>query len=439
MATVTNLAPEHAVQERLAVSESPMRASTASPAAFPAPLPATGEVRVLRSPGEIEALRGFWTRHQTHPNCDIDFYLKVVASNSSVLRPHVLVLYRDAEPQALLAGRLDQSSVDLRVGYKTMFALPAPTLTFLHGGFMGQQTPENCAALVQSILGSLHKGEAPAAYFNHIQTDGSLYAALEKLSDSDCLPSFLARRNHRGMTLAKSAEDFLRLLSSKERNNQKRRTKRLLEEFGEGVRLECYRSPDDLEILVRDVNAVAQKTYQRTLGVGFEDTAKNREQLQTGLAHGWMRAWVLYLNNLPCAFWMGNVYARSFYSGFTGYDPAYSKYSPGMYLLLKGLEQLCDENGDGHIRTADFGLGDAEWKVIIGNLEWQEAPVYLFSPHGRGYFLNLIQKATESMDVAGKKLLTNTKVLARVKRLWRDRLNQEGKPGSGGPKSPPTP
>jgi hypothetical protein len=430
MATVTNLASEHPEPAPLAPGLGTRARTDAAQ---------TTEVRVLRDVREIEAVRDFWMKHQTHPNCDIDFYLKIVSSHSTVLRPHVLVLYRGEKPQALLAGRLDQSSVDLKLGYKKIFGLQTPTLTFLHGGLMGEKTPENCAEFVRSIVRSLAKGEAPAAYFNHIRTDGPLFAELQKVPESECHSSFLTRNNHRGMTLAKNAEDFLRLLSSKERNNQKRRTKRLQEEFGERIRLECYRSPSDLEVLVRDINAVAQKTYQRTLGVGFEDSPQNREQLQTGLAHGWMRAYVLYLADQPCAFWMGNVYSTSFYSGFTGYDPAYSKCSPGMYLLLKALERLCSENADGHVCTADFGLGDAEWKVIIGNLEWQEAPVYLFSSQGRGYFLSLTQKATQTMDIAAKKLLTQTKVLARVKRLWRDRLNQAGNKGSNEQKNHPAP
>ncbi len=385
------------------------------------------EVRVLRNAQELEGIRDFWMNSAEHPNCDLNFYLQVVSSKATVLRPHVLVLFRGQQPEAVLVGRLDKGRVDFQLGYKRIFGLRARTLTFLHGGFMGERTPENCAMLLRSVVRSLAEGEAHVAYFNHIRTDEPLYMEMQKLADPHCRRSFTTPLNHRGMTLARSSEEFLGLLSSKERNNQKRRTKRLQEDFSGQVRLSCYRLPSDLETIVRDINEIAQKTYQRTLGVGFEDTPETRQQLRFALDRDWMRAYVLYLADRPCAFWMGNVYAKTFYSGFTGYDSVYSKYAPGMYLLLKALEQLCAENSDGRVRATDFGLGDSEWKLILGDLKWQEAPVRLFSPTARGLWLSLIHSATQTLDVAGKKALKRLQLIAHVKRLWRKRLRQDEK------------
>lgn len=381
------------------------------------------EVRVLRSLDDLERVREFWTAHQTHPNCDFDFYRKIITSRSSILRPHLLALYREQKPEAILAGRLDKGSVDLNLGYKKFVGFRATILTFLHGGLMGNKSAANCAQLLQSTLQSLAEGEADVAYFNHVPTHESLYTEMFNLPRSAGCRSFSPAMSHRGMSLATSGEQFLCLLSSKERNNQKRRAKRLQEEFGGQVRLCCYRSPADFETMIHDINDIAQKTYQRSLGVGFEDTPEVRQQLQLALSHGLMRAYVLYLADHPTAFWMGNVYAKTFYSGFTGYDPAYSKFAPGMFLLLKVLEQICIENPEGQIRAADFGLGDAEWKLILGDLEWQECTAFLFSPSARGRMLGIAHRAAQKLNVAGKQALERFQLLSKVKRRWRDRLS----------------
>ncbi len=383
------------------------------------------EARVLRSFEELEGIRDFWTQHQIHPNCDFDFYSHIVKTRPSIQRPHVVVLYRDHQPVAALVGRLENGTVDLRVGYKKVLGLRSRTLTFLHGGLIGDASAENCAEMARSVIRSLDDAEAEVAYFNHLRTGGPLFSEILKLDCSPRRRRVAARSNHRGMTLFKTGQEFLSSLSSRERNNQKRRLKRLNEEFSGQVRISCYRQRADLETMVQDINRIARGTYQRSLGVGFEDNADNRQQLEIALTRGWMRAYVLYLADRPSAFWMGNVFSNIFYSGFTGYDPALSKYAPGMFLLLKALEQLCEENSDGGIRTADFGLGDAEWKHVVGDLKWEEAPIYLFSQTSRGRLLNLTFNTSKVLDAIGKKALGRLQLVGRVKRAWRNRLTKQ--------------
>lgn len=62
------------------------------------------------------------------------------------------------------------------------------------------------------------------------------------------------------------------------------------------------------------------------------------------------------------------------------YDPKYSKHSPGMFLIIRVIEGLCDRHGSDKVTEVDFGLGDAQYKAVIGNREWQESSVYMTSP-----------------------------------------------------------
>jgi Acetyltransferase (GNAT) domain len=383
-------------------------------------------VRVLRTTSEIEEVREFWERWQKHPNCDFDFYRKVLQTAPGMQRPHILVAYRGDIPEAMLIGRIEETTVDFSIGYKRIAALPVRCLTFLHGGYVGNSTAETAAEFLKSIRGALSEGEAVAVYFNHLRTDDALYREMSRVPPSFWHMSSGEQRNHRGMTLGDGADGFRRSLSSKERNNQKRREKRIQEEFKDKARIQRYASASELDRMIQDVDCVARKTYQRALGVGFEDTPSMRERLRMEAERGWLRAYVLYLDEQPCAFWMGDVYAGTFYSGFTGYDSDYSKYAPGMFLLLKAMELVCEEQAK-TLRTANFGLGDAEWKQIIGNLEWQETPVYLFPRSAKGAILTAMQRGSSFLNSFGKRILGQNNSIAKVKKAWRVRLSRKGK------------
>jgi CelD/BcsL family acetyltransferase involved in cellulose biosynthesis len=402
------------------VTEEPIRETSASVPSSPKSIPLT--VEVFRDLKDLQRIKNEWTALQQHPNCDFDFYSGVVSSTDSILRPHVIVVSRDGSPITMLVGRIDRGTVDFNIGYKKLFGFAAKNLTFLHGGFVGEKSTEISRVLIDSLSESLRTGEADVCYFNHLRVDEDLFNQLLKISNRQGYLSRFAQRKHRGTSLAPSGEGYLKTLTSKERNNQKRRTKRILEDFPNN-RIQCYQDPVDFERAVADIDQVAQKTYQRALGVAFSNTPEARRRLRNEMDRGWFRGYVLYLNDQPAAFWLGTAFGDTFYSGFTGYDPAWSKYAPGMYLLLKALELLCESNPDGRLKKTDFGLGDAEWKIVIGNQEWEEAPVSIFAPNSKGRLLRRTRWATEIFDAAAKRLLTRFQLLAKVKRLWRRELS----------------
>jgi len=378
--------------------------------------------KVLRSAGELPSLEQEWICWQRHPNCDFHFYQTVIESLTSAIRPHIIVAYRDGVPVGMLVGRLDKSSVDLSVGYKRLVGVPARSLTLLHGGWVGEKSAEVAEAFAKSIQQSLEAREADFAYFNHLRTDGELYRIVSQLAQDGSQGAIGLQRNHRGMNLYSTAAEFVKHLGTKERNNQKRRTRKLEEDFGDRAQVKSFGSVIDLDVLIRDVDQIAKKTYQRALGVGFEDNPDTRNRMTTEAGRGWLRGYVLYLDAAPVAFWLGSCYGTTFYSGFTGYDPAYGKYSPGMFLLIKALGEICEQNSDGVLKIADFGLGDAEWKQVIGDLEWADVPVWIFAPSAKGSLLRSIRAASGLLDGAARATLRRLNLVARVKKVWRKSL-----------------
>lgn len=380
-------------------------------------------IRVIRSIPELEQLRSTWESWQHHPNSDIDFYLTILGTRPEIVRPHVIVINRGGCPEAMLVGRLELKKLETKVGYASLLTKNTPTLTFLYGGLLGSSSPEGSEALVRNIMNSLSHGEADLAYFNHLKADSPLYRAAVKvpgrLSRDHC-PSL---RVHRSMTVPGSVEEFHRRLSVKVRKNLKWQAKKLLQEYAGKVSVRCFRGVGDLERMIQDVEGIARKTYQRGLEVGFVDSPEMRLRLLLEARKNWLRGYVLYIDNVPCAFWIGTLYLGTFHSDFMGYNPNFRKYSPGMFLIVKVIEDFCnrDDNGE-QVPEIDFGLGDAQYKEVLGDLEWNDASLYIFSPRFKGVSLNLMRVPAIMLERVARGALEQTGLLGRVKKTWRSTM-----------------
>jgi hypothetical protein len=338
------------------------------------------QIRILRTREEIEALRGFWNGCCSSRDADLDFYLFIVDLYPETLRPHVVVLYDGDTPKALLAGRLDASSLSVRVGY---LAFPVPKmriLQFVHGGWLGDISRANAKLLIGSIVETLSAGEA----------------------------------------VPETAGAFLSSLSKKERYQQRKRVLGIEQDFS-NCKIELFTTLDRIERLMRDAEAVAKLSYQRGLGIGFSEAPTIKARLEFEARMGWLRAYVLYLDAHPTAFWIGSLRNGTFLSDYLAFDPAYAQYGPGLYLIVRVMEELC---GAGREQTAavkrvDFGIGDASYKERLSNNHWHESSVYIFAPNIKALWVNALRSVAGVMNHSAKELMSKAPLLGKIKRMWR--------------------
>lgn len=377
-----------------------------------------GKVRILtaRSVQEVEAIRDIWTSWRWNPNADIDFYQQVLRSRPKILRPHVLILYRDGLPVAMLVGRLELGQVVARLGYARLFSARARTLTFIYGGQAGDLSAENSGILISEIIRSLREGVADLAEFRFVGTNTPLYQTLVQYPGFSCRDRFPQAQSHWKLVLPNKVDEIYCRLSGKARKHLRQQAKKMLEEFVGNVKITCFRRYEELDHMFQDIEEVARKTYARGLGFGFVDNQEMRECMQLEAEKGWLRAYVLYLANRPAAFWIGNLYDGKFFGNFLGYDDRWGKYSPGTFLMTKTLEEFCAEG----IEEVDWGLGDADYKRHFANCSWNEASIQIFAPTIRGATLNAIRIPSIFIDRVIKKALERAQILHRIKRLWRD-------------------
>jgi hypothetical protein len=417
-------------------SELQAEAPAISPYGTPSVLPIANEavsteasIRTFRSTSEIQEIRSIWTAWQHHPNSDLDFFQVILRSRPVILRPHVIVLYRGQRPHAMLIGRIEEKKVGFKIGYGTPFKVRARLLTFIYAGLLGRPSTEDCEVMVREILTSLRQGEADAALLANLNVDSPLFRCATRV------PGFWARdllpvpQTHWSMTLPASVDELYRRMPEHHRAEIRRKAKKLVSTYKGRVTISSFRDRGEVDRMVRDVEDVARKTYQRGLGVGFSDNEEMRQRLRLDAQIGRLRGYLLYIAEQPCAFWIGSQYGETFHGEYVGYDPAYGKHSPGMFLTMRVIDELCRSNGGEKVREIDFGFGDAPYKNLLADRKWQEASVYIFGPTLTGVGLNLLRRPAIAVDRIARGVLERTNLLARVKKLWRQRARQKQSAG----------
>jgi len=377
-------------------------------------------VRVARSIEELEALRPAWLELQgSFVTTDLDYYLTVLRHKPGVRRPHVVLLERDGRPELMIVGRIEDANLTFRLGYRKIYNLRFKALAVVYGGFLGEVGQDEAELLVDQLLATLARGEAEAAILAHLSVDEPLYAEARRR------PRFLAQQHGSRLQpcwrlyLPESLEEFLRSRSPRTREGMRRQARRLENRYGDSLTLERFRDRDQLDRLFADAEQVAAKTYQWQLGVAFRDTPFQRTIAELAMDKGWFRAYVLYLEGRPVAFWHGLAYEGIFRTGTPAYDPSLAGLSVGNYVLMRMIEDLC---ADDSVIELDHGFGDAEYKRRFGDEARVEGDILIFAPSLRGARINLVITVLLAIESLASRILGRRELRTRLKRAWRRRL-----------------
>ena len=383
---------------------------------------AMADVVIARSEAEVRSLGAAWDAVRVdNPHADREFFLTVVGVREGVVRPHAIVI--DAgRPLALVVMRLEKINLPATLGYRTVYDPRVRALTLVPGGAVIAD-PEAAARAARSLLRSLSDGEADVVVLPSLRRDSALFTTLSAAVGRGRLGHFAEVRTHRRLHLPDSFDAFLAARTRKVRSGVRYDAKRLEQRLGDRLRLRRLESPGDIDTIFRDIVRVAELTYQRQLGASFADTPERRRLTQLALERGWFRAWVLYDEEKPIAFWQGHVYRRVYHSGTTGYDPAYGSDRVGIWLLMRVIEELC---GDPDVDIFDYGFGDADYKRHFSDESWEESDLTVFAPTIRGYTVNAGRTAVMATAAQAKALLEHFGLAGRVKTRWRRRLRSGG-------------
>lgn len=369
-------------------------------------------VRTIRDLRDLEALRTIWESWPGTCESDLDFFSKTVGWRDDY-RPHVLAVMKGETPDAILIGTWEHKKVLFKLGYIPIVSPAADVIEFVRGGFRGNTTSErNCAVLVREVIRSLDESEADFAVWRQLDVKSHLYnTALRgpRFAIPDHSRCFIERWS---MNFPKGLDAFLMSLQRSRRSKLRRKYNKFFNSLCGRVQVRRVCKAEDLELAVSDMEEIASKTEKRLFGFGFFDTAQTRKQMIAAAEGGWLRIYILSIDEKPVAFWVGTLYNGCLEADYAGYDPAWKRFSPGIVLFLYIIEDLHDQD----VRTADLGWGDTQFNQCFGTTRHVEAQVRIYAPTLRGIKLNMLHTATHRTTV----LLSQADSSKRARRiLWK--------------------
>jgi CelD/BcsL family acetyltransferase involved in cellulose biosynthesis len=168
---------------------------------------------------------------------------------------------------------------------------------------------------------------------------------------------------------------------------------------------------------------ISKKTYKHAIGVGFVNDGEMQEKLRAAARGGALRACMLYVGDRPIAFAGGILSKQTFYGAFTGFDPAFQKYGPGLQSIIRLIEESFEPGY--HCLRYDAGCGDSPYKRALFTSGWKEAPVWIFAPCAVGLRLHFLKAISTLLHYSTMRLLEKSDRLRKVKKMYhRQALRQ---------------
>lgn len=387
-------------------------------------------ITVATSLEEIQRVRCDWETKQNDEafptlNAQADRYLAVLQAEGHGMQPYVMTFSSKGSIAGMVIGRIETHQIQCRVGYKTVWKPSLRCLTIVYGGIIGEQTEQFCTQIIAQLLSILQSGMVNMVYLSHLKTDSIVYRLAGTAPVFLCRDHFPAAVQHWQTDVSGNTESFYETVSSKDKREIRRCERKLAKAANDNVKVMCYRQEKDIDYIIKVACDISALTYKHAMDIGIVDNALTRGLLSGAARNNTLRAYILYADDVPCAFEFGCHYGRTFFVEYMGYDPKWKAFGPGTILWTKVIEELC---ADSSVDMLDYGFGHAEYKERFGTKSWLESSVYIFAPRFYPVCINLSRLALTGLSMTVEYLLHKTGMRNWVKRKWRNlaQKNLEG-------------
>jgi len=384
------------------------------------------KVTIVKRLEELESIRSVWEQMQRDEPfavfyTDIKRYVATIKSLGGDTQPYITLVESDSHPAVMAIGRIENRRFDFQVGYKRLFGKTLRCLSIVYGGILGRQSDDSCTALVRGLVDALRRREADVVLLNRLRTDSLVYKLCRTVPHLLTRSHFVPSQLHWQTDIPATAEEFYDRIPTSRKRRWSRNLKQLGAPSSSKIKVVCYRRPSDIDYLVDVAYQIEKSTYKHPLVVGFSGSALNRALLEQAAEDGWLKAYVLYVDDDPCAFQFDVQYGCVQFSEYGSFDPRRSRGSPGTVLMVKVIEQLCREPD---VHKMDYGFGDASWKAKFGTHCWPEESVHIFAPRLHPIMINMGISANRDVSQSLRRAITYVKLDSFVKRKWRRMLSE---------------
>ena len=199
-------------------------------------------------------------------------------------------------------------------------------------------------------------------------------------------------------------DSYLATLGSAHRANVRRRLRALDQQFQ--VRFEQVTSESQRRDALEALGAFHERRFRTDGGStafltpalrAFQDDATRR-----ALDRGWLRMYVLWLNDAPAAVMYGFFYNRQFSFYQHGFDDLYGRYSVGLVLMALTIRAAIDEGAE----AFDLLWGTEPYKWLWAKETRTLGQIHLFPPHVSGRIHRLAVEARRQLGRLARRVHT---------------------------------
>jgi len=195
--------------------------------------------------------------------------------------------------------------------------------------------------------------------FQQMLDQGDMTRSIYFGRGSICYIPYRGRRHFIDLGIG-SFDDYLKKFSKKARYNLVRTVRQFAKESGGSIDARCYRLSEEIEEFCRHAVFVSRLTYQHKLGLGFPEIEEFRNKLIEDVQNAKVIGYILMLKHQPVSYALCRINFDIITYSLIGYDPKFTKLSPGKVLLYIILKKAFEER---RFRLFDFGGQDWDYKA----------------------------------------------------------------------------
>jgi hypothetical protein len=370
-------------------------------------------VSVVSTLQGVENLKPMWKQWQHNPQTDFDYYVHRLRTDPTIVSPCVLTVCREDVPQAVLVGRIRKQRLSATISSVNVRSPKATVLEVVAGGRMGNEGEAIDDILALHLRRIATGKRADLLLFQRLSLHSKLFRALQQLDSPAVRQRVTSTFYYSLVRLSTAPGQFAPSLPGKHLREGRRKARILERSFPGKVKVSCYSDPVEFEHGIREASVVAVTTWQHYLGQDFLGAEQAQEHLRFVGARGLLRVYVMYINDTPCAFLMGQLYNDRFYCLYAGYNPTFAKLSVGCVLTYRALANLAAIG----VREVDLGEGDQEHNRRLGCPVQEEGTVHIYCPTARGIALNAFFGFAQTVRVTGRRTIAELR-LNRLRKSW---------------------
>jgi hypothetical protein len=232
------------------------------------------------------------------------------------------------------------------------------------------------------------------------------------------LPHFIryaARQENRYyIELRGSFSEYLKKFSARTRQTLARRVRRFAEFSGGEICWQEYHSGQEMLEFHRLAREVSKKTYQEDLHIGLPDSDEFRLAMVDQASRGLLMGYLLFHKTRPVAFDCCLIREGNILSKWPGYDPEFSKWSPGNVLLYLTLEKLFRQK---RFAVFDFGQTEFGYKAFFATGHTRCARMLYFPRNSYNLALVAAHNVLQGVSISGGKILETLRLKAATKEI----------------------